>query len=427
MQHEQDQQQQEASGCPFQPAAVREGFQPYYSPELHASMAAARGEAPVFWCEEIGYWVLTRYDDVLSVLQDGERFSAQNTTRPVTPMHPDALKILQDGGYASTGSHSSLDGAVHKRIRQSTSQVLNLREFVQLEPRVRALVRAALERLEGKDVVDLHAEFNYELPAQVIFMVLGIPEADIQSVKRWAGMRSVIDFSPSSYEQQIEGARNLAAYWQYCTAMVHDRLAQPRDDFTSRILALRNGDDAVMTIPEAITHTFGVAFAGHETTTNQLSNTFRTLFTHRSEWDALCADPALAANTVEEGLRYAGAVIGWRRIALQDVQFKGIDIPKGAQIMLSLASANRDEAMFPEPDRFDIRRKNSRKQLTMGNGVHFCLGAPLARLEMKIVFEEFPRFFPNAKLVEPDAAEHLKTFVFRAPHALPVSLKATTH
>jgi len=411
---------QQAATCPYQGGQA--GFRPYFSPELYATLAAARRDEPVFWCEEIGYWVLTRYEDVYAVLHDGVRFSSQNTTRPITPMHPDAQRILQEGGYAPTGSHSSLDGEVHRRIRQSTSQVLNLREFIKLEPEVRRLVREALERLEGKREADLHTELHYELPARVVFMLLGIPESDIQSVKQWAGARSVIDFSPSTYEQQIEGARNLAAYWQYCTAMVHDRLRNPRDDFTSRILALRNGDDAVMTLSEAINHTFGVAFAGHETTTNQLTNTFRTLLGHREEWEALCADPSLAANAVEEGMRHAGAVIGWRRIALQDVRFQGVDLPKGAPIMLSLASANRDESVFPDPERFDIRRKNARRQLTFGNGVHFCLGAPLARMEMKIVLEEFPRFFPKAELASPDPAEHLKTFVFRAPHALPVLL-----
>jgi len=408
-----------AATCPFQ---GRSADFPLFSHELYASLAAARSTEPVFWCEDIGYWVLTRYDDVYAVLHDGVRFSAQNTTRPVTPMHADAQRILAEGGYASTGSHSSLDGAVHKRIRQTTSQVLNLREYVGLEPRVRQLVRHALQRLQGRREVDLHVELNYELPAQVVFMVLGIPDSDIPMVKKWAGARSVIDFSPSTYEQQIEGARNMAAYWQYCSEMVHDRLKKPRDDFTSRILQLRNGDDEVMTIAEAITHTFGVAFAGHETTTNQLSNTFRMLFTHRDEWDALRADPALAANTVEEGMRCAGAVIGWRRIALEDVTIGGKTIPKGASIMLSLAAANRDPAVFEDPERFDIRRKNSRRQLTFGNGVHFCLGAPLARMEMKIMFEEFPRFFPDARLSPDDAAEHLKTFVFRAPHSLPVTL-----
>lgn len=409
------------SGCPFHSAAG--GFRPYYGPSLHADLERQRRGEPVFLCEEIGHWVLTKYEDVYRVLHDGERFSAQNTTRPVTPMHPDALKILQDGGYAPTGSHSSLDGQVHKRVRAVTSQVLNLREFVRLEPHIRRLVAEALDRIEGKDDVDLLRDVNYELPAHVAFRLLGIPDADIPQVKKWAGTRSVIDFSPATHEQQIEGAKNLVAYWNYCKALVEDRLRHPRDDFTSRILAIRNGDDAVLSLGEAVTHTFGVAFAGHETTTNQLTNTLRTLLEHPDQWNALCADASLAANAVEEGMRYAGAVIGWRRIALQDVDFRGTTIPKGAPVMLSFASANRDEDVFEDPHRFDIRRRNARRQLTFGNGVHFCLGAPLARLEMKIVLEAFAARYPGMRLRHPGDAPHLHTFVFRAPRSLPVELQ----
>jgi cytochrome P450 len=410
------------SGCPFHQAT--QGFKPYYSPELHAALEVQRREEPVFWSEEIGYWVLTKHSDVLSVLHDGERFSSANTTRPVTPMSPEAEAILREGGFMNqTGSHSTLFGPVHKRIRGITSQTLNLREFIKLESHVRRLVAEAIERIEGKDEIDLLHEVNYELPAQVVFKLLGIPDADIPNVKKWAGARSVIDFSPATPEQQIEGAHNMAAFWQYCAALVADRQKNPRDDFTSNMLMLRNGDDKVMSIGEITTHTFGVAFAGHETTTNQLNNTIRSLLENRDQWEALCADPSLAANTVEEGMRYAGAVIGWRRIALEDVTFRGVTIPKGAQIMLSLASANRDEEVFPDPHKFDIRRDNARKQLTFGNGVHFCLGAPLARLEMKIVFEEFSKRFPKMRLVQPDTAQHLHTFSFRAADALRVTLQ----
>jgi cytochrome P450 len=410
------------TGCPFHPA--NKEFKPYFSPELHAALEVQRRDEPVFWSEEIGYWVLTKHSDVYSVLHDGERFSSQNTTRPVTPMHPDAQAILREGGFLEqTGSHSSLNGAVHKRIRGVTSQTLNLREFVKLESHIRRLVAEAIERIEGKDAIDLLHEATYELPALVVFKLLGIPDADVPSVKKWAGARSVIDFSPATYDQQVEGARNMAAFWQYCKALVEDRVKNPRDDFSSRMIAIRNGDDSVMSIPEIVTHTFGVAFAGHETTTNQLTNTFRELLTHRDQWEALCADASLAANTVEEGMRYAGAVIGWRRIALEDVEFRGVKIPKDAPIVLSFASANRDEEVFPDPHRFDIRRSNSRKQLTFGNGVHFCLGAPLARLEMKIVFEEFSKRFPKMRLVQPDTARHMHTFVFRAPDTLRVTLR----
>jgi cytochrome P450 len=408
--------------CPFH-AATRD-FRPYYSPELHAAFEVQRRTEPVFWCEEIGYWVLTKHSDVYAVLHDGERFSSQNTTRPVTPMPPDAEAILREGGFLNqTGSHSSLGGAVHKRIRGVTSQTLNLREFVKLEPHIRRLVGEAIDRIAGKDEVDLLAKVNYELPAHVVFKLMGIPDADVPNVKKWAGARSVIDFSPATHGQQLEGARNMAAFWQYCAALVAQRQINPGDDFTSRMLAIRNGDDSVISIPEIITHTFGVAFAGHETTTNQLTNTFRSLLENRSQWEALCADPTLAANTVEEGMRYAGAVIGWRRIALEDVAFRGVTIPKGAPIMLSLASANRDEEVFPEPHKFDIRRTNARKQLTFGNGIHFCLGAPLARLEMKIVLEEFSKRFPKMRLVQPDTAQHMHTFVFRAADALRVTLQ----
>jgi cytochrome P450 len=410
------------AGCPFQAAATRD-FRPYYSPELHAAFEVQRRTEPVFWCEEIGYWVLTKHSDVYAVLHDGVRFSSENTTRPVTPMSPEAMAILKEEGYASTASHSTLYGDVHKRTRAVTSQKLNLREFVKLESHIRRLVAEAIERIEGKDEVDLLAEVNYELPAHVVFKLMGIPDADVPNVKKWAGARSVIDFSPATHEQQLEGARNMAAFWQYCAALVADRQKNPGDDFTSQMLAIRNGDDNVISIPEIITHTFGVAFAGHETTTNQLTNTFRSLLENRSQWEALCADPTLAANTVEEGMRYAGAVIGWRRIALEDVEFRGVKIPKGAPIMLSFASANRDEEVFPEPHKFDIRRANARKQLTFGNGIHFCLGAPLARLEMKIVFEEFAKRFPKMRMVQPDTAQHMHTFVFRAPDALRVTLR----
>ena len=409
------------TGCPFQ--AATKDFRPYYSPELHAAFEVQRRTEPVFWCEEIGYWVLTKHSDVYTVLHDGVRFSSENTTRPVTPMSPEAMAILKEEGYASTASHSTLYGDVHKRTRAVTSQKLNLREFVKLESHIRRLVAEAIERIEGKDEVDLLAEVNYELPAHVVFKLMGIPDADVPNVKKWAAARSVIDFSPATHEQQLEGARNMAAFWQYCAALVADRQKNPGDDFTSRMLAIRNGDDSVISIPEIITHTFGVAFAGHETTTNQLTNTFRSLLENRSQWEALCADPTLAANTVEEGMRYAGAVIGWRRIALEDVEFRGVKIPKGAPIMLSFASANRDEEVFPEPHRFDIRRANARKQLTFGNGIHFCLGAPLARLEMKIVFEEFAKRFPQMRLVQPDTAQHMHTFVFRAADALRVTLQ----
>jgi cytochrome P450 len=163
-------------------------------------------------------------------------------------------------------------------------------------------------------------------------------------------------------------------------------------------------------------------FAGHETTTNQLTNAFRELMIQRHAWEAICADPSLIPSVVEETLRLDGAVIHWRRRAKKDVEISGVKVPAGANIMLSFAAANRDEAVFPDPDVLDVRRANARKHLTFGNGIHVCAGAALARLEMKIVMEEVTKRFPDMRLAPGEDVSHLYTYVFRAPTALWVDL-----
>jgi cytochrome P450 len=142
----------------------------------------------------------------------------------------------------------------------------------------------------------------------------------------------------------------------------------------------------------------------------------------RENWEAVCADPSLVANAVEEGLRFCGSVIGWRRTATEDVEMGGTVIPEGAPILLSLASANRDPEVFEDPERFDVRRKNARRHMTLGAGIHFCLGAPLTRLEMKIALEMLVQRFPNLSLVPGETVEHYDTFIMRAPDKLMVNL-----
>jgi cytochrome P450 len=407
--------------CPVQ--GVGAGFNPHYRDELYAALAAARTKEPVFYCEEIGYWIVTRHADAMEILSDPDRFSARNTTERVTPMHEDALQILKEGNFAPEQTQSTIDPPKHTRIRAATTPLLNVRSVSLMEPQVRNLVLKALDKLNGKKQVDLHKEFNYELPAQVIFKVLGIPEDEIPLVKKLSQGRTRIDFSPATYDQQIEGAHLLVGLWNYTVELVRKRLENPGNDFISGLIKTRNGDDSILTINEINTITYGLVFAGHETTTNQLTNTFREILTKREIWEEMCRDPSVIPTAVEEGLRLYGAVIGWRRIAKQDVVLSGVTIPAGARVMMSFASANRDPEVFQDPDKFDLRRANSRKQLTLGNGIHHCLGAPLARLEMKIVFEEFTKRYPNMRILENDKPEHLHTFVFRASDTLMVELE----
>ncbi|MEI5681984.1 cytochrome P450 [Mesorhizobium sp. CCNWLW179-1] len=409
------------SGCPFYGAGA--GFTPYYHEDMFEALAEARRNEPVFYDQDTGYWIISRYDDVLSIMHDHERISAVNTSESATPLHQDALDILKNGKFTAEAIQSNCDGPRHARVRNVSAQLLNIRTFAQLESDIRRLVTEALDALDGKERADLLADFTYELPAQVLFLILGIPKADTHNVKKWAGKRTIMNFSPSTYEQQVDGARHMVNYWRYCVDMVADRMKNPKDDFASNLLKLRNGDDSVITLNELTSVVYGVVFAGHETTTSQLTNAFRALLTERENWEALCADPSLIPNAVEEAFRYCGAVINWRRRAKTEVEIGGVKIPAGGNIMLSFASANRDEKHFENPEKFDIRRKNARKHLTMGNGLHVCLGAPLARLEMKIMLEEFTRRFPDLRLSKGQKIEHAHTYVFRAPRSLPVELQ----
>jgi cytochrome P450 len=409
------------SGCPYNHSSA--AFQPYFRDDLYADFAVARIQEPVFYCPEIRHWVVTKYQDALDVLLDPERYSAQNASSGITPLNAETLKILADGGFNPEPTQANMDPPRHTRIRNATNPLVNMRVAAKLEPQIRTIVQKFLDRLQGKTRIDLLRDFAYELPAYVMFLLLGIPEQDAEFVKAQAVGRTQLNFCPSTDAQQIAGAPQLVKLWNYNCGLVQDRLQNPQDDFISELVKIRNGDDAVITMNEVNTVCYGVIFAGHETTTNQLTNTFREMLWDRPNWEAICADPGLIPNAVEEGLRLSGAVIGWRRRSKVPVEIRGVKIPAGADIMLSFASANRDEEVFPNPDQFDVRRKNARKHLTLGNGIHFCLGAALARLEMKIVLEEFAKRFPNVRLVADHQPSYLRTFVFRAPDSLLVDLR----
>lgn len=409
------------TGCPVDHDAS--AFLPYFAGDLYARLGIARAQQSVFYCDEIDHWVVTKYRDVVRVLQDTGSFSAQNATTRLTPMHADALKIIKDGSFTPTLTQASVDPPDHTRVRAATNPLMNTKVAALLEGQIRGIVRGYVERLAGKDRVDLVRELIYELPARVIFLLLGVPDNDVTRVKELAVGRTQIDFSPSTYEQQMQGARNLVGLWQYTVALVQDRMRTPQEDFTSGLLRIRNGNDAVLTLNEVNTITYGIFFAGHETTTNQLTNTIREMLIQRANWDAICSDPLLIPNAVEEGFRFCGAVIGWRRRVRKAVQVGDVVLSPGSNVMLSFASANRDEAVFEDPDVFDVRRKNARRHLTLGNGIHFCLGAPLARLEMKIILEEFSRAYPAVRLVEGADGTYVHTFVFRAPDSLMVDLR----
>jgi cytochrome P450 len=226
--------------------------------------------------------------------------------------------------------------------------------------------------------------------------------------------------------EQLPHARNMVEYWNYCRALVAQRHASPSDDLPGDLIRLQK-EGAEISDDEIAGVLYSVLFAGHETTTTLIANGLRELLLHRHNWEALVANPSLISGAVDEILRFSPSIVAWRRRALKDAEIGGVAIPKGADILLLLGSANRDEAAFSEPSRFDITRTDSRGHLAFGYGIHFCVGQQLAKMELAIALEELTRRIPDVTLKAKQAFGFVPNTSFRTPTELHIEWDASRH
>jgi cytochrome P450 len=225
-------------------------------------------------------------------------------------------------------------------------------------------------------------------------------------------------FGHPDKEQQIDLAGGMATFWNYAQELVEARSAEPRDDFTSDLILARDHELPALSTHEVTTVVFALLFAGHETTTSLIGNTLRRTLTDRDAWNEICRDPRLVPSAVEEVLRFDSSVIAWRRRTMQAVEIGGVAVAADANLLLLIGSANRDPEVFADPERFDIHRANAGEHLAFGHGAHFCLGAPLARLEARVVLEEISARYPSMRLAQGQTLQFLPNISFRGPRAL---------
>ncbi len=407
--------------CPM--SAGPHAYQPFDHDGFYESLQVARREAPVFYSADIGYWVVTKRADALAIFQNPDKYSASIALSPVCPWPGKLGEQLESSGMTAEPVQVNTDRPKHTRIRNAAMQYLNMKQFRSFEQQIRTLVRGHIESLKYKETADIVADLTYELPARVIFLLLGIEDMDAHRIKKWGDNRLNMIFGEVSEEEALGAGRELADFWNYSQSIVNERVQQPSDDYPSRLLAYRNGDDDVLSLNEITSLVFGLLLAGHETTTNAAGNLIYELMRNPDEWRAIVADPSLIPNAVEEGLRHASSVVSWRRQALCDVEIQGVKISKGEKILISLGSSNHDEEQFDNPENFDVKRKNARQHIAFGNGIHFCLGAPLARLELKILLEELALAFPHMTMIEGQKMEWIRTIAFRGPEKLMVRFR----
>ena len=259
---------------------------------------------------------------------------------------------------------------------------------------------------------------GHPLPGETIFRLLGFPETDDRQLKEWTTNRLAFTWGKTTDEEQVEIAEKMLAYWRYCVSFVQHRMREPADDLTSELLSVHKADAKELSYKEVESVVYGLSFAGHEIVSNMLSNGLISLLSKRDYWTEICADSGLIPNAVEEILRFNSPQTSWRRVALKDTEIAGYKVPAGTQIFLSLGSANHDDAVFGDPETFDIHRKNARANIAFGRGIHFCLGSRLAILEATIALETLTSRVPSLDLVPDQTFSYFPNFTFRGPSEL---------
>jgi cytochrome P450 len=402
-------------------------YDPFHEPQLsdpYAFFAEARAAAPVLYSAALDCWIVTRYRDVKEVMQNWKLFSAGNTLDTLKPLCPHAQQALAAGGFRPVKALTNADPPAHTRVRRLANAAFTPRRVAQMEPFIRTLAARFVEQRLTAGRADLIHDLAWDLPALVIFSVIGVPEADMARVKASTGNRVLMNWGYPSDEEQVQLARDSAGFWRYAEAMVAERVKTPRDDFTSDLVGARDGDLPALTVPEVTTVLFSLLTAGHETTTSLLGNAFLWLLRHREAWQDVCNDRSLIPNAVEEVLRIEPSVFSWRRRTLHPALIGGVAVPAHANLLALLGSANRDPEIFEQPERFDIRRRNAKDHLAFGHGPHVCLGAPLARLEARVVIEELSARLPGLRLVAGQKMSYLPNTSFRGPRSLAVEWDA---
>jgi len=296
------------------------------------------------------------------------------------------------------------DPPTHYRLRKISETAFTPKAIRSQRPLIEKVTNDLLDQLEDKDEVDLIAEFALPLPIAMIAAIIGIPNEGSVKFNQWSGdLLRGFDQSVDSYDTVKQAMQSQDEVKEYLTAIIREREANPQDDIISIMLEARDNDDEemYMTDDEIIANIILLLIAGHETTVNLIGNTMYSLLTHPDQYDELKQNPELLSNTIEESLRFDTPIVTIPRRASEDVELAGKQIKKGDHLMMMFYTANLDENIFEDPLTFDIHRENSKQHLSFGQGIHYCLGAPLARAEAEIAFGEIMKRFPDMSLVNP--------------------------
>jgi cytochrome P450 len=415
-----------------------EPFSPAIRDNPYSHYRELRDRAPVHYAPESKVWCVSRYDDVMTVLNDPETYSSEamfsmlmnagaegpppitwNTIRFVGKMLFQAR--MRPIKFQTARSLIAEDGEQHSETRKIVNRGFTPRRIALLEPRVRQLADEALRDLRAGKPFDIVEDFATPLPVMMISELLGIEPERRADFKRWSdvivGSSSTIEGRELRNQMDPQIADTMIEMLTYLRGVARARRKSPSDDLISTIVTNQEGG-AGLTDYDVVSFVLVLLVAGNETTTNLIGNAVSALFDHPDQLERLAAAPELVGLLLEETLRFNPPIQLVFRTTTRDVEIRGVRIPKGQYVAPLLGSANRDERRFPDPDRFDIERR-PQGHVGLGFGKHFCLGSSLARLEASCAMEALLPELPKLVLRE-EKREWLDSFLVRGPAQLKV-------
>ncbi|WTN44273.1 cytochrome P450 [Streptomyces sp. NBC_00631] len=383
--------------------------------------ARARGAEGLVRVPELDAWLVARDADVREVLRRTEEFSSANALRPDVMPAPAALAVL-GGGFGGRPVVVTSDGERHQRLRAPLLRALSPARIAAALPYVRERAAALVDGFVADGRVELMSAYATRLPGEVIGRIVGLDPADVPLVVHGGRRAEELLFRPLPEAGQIAAAEDVVAMQHVLDRCARDRYTHPREDLATEIVAsVAEPGHAELSLEqrhEAVAHLQNLLIAGHLTTTALIGTTVLHLLGHPRQWELLCERPDLIPAAVEEAARYDGALQGFRRVTTRPATLAGTELPAGAELFVAFGAANRDASRHPGPDAFDITRAAPARHLAFGYGAHACVGAPLAREQLRVTVTELTRRLPDPQLAQDRPVTMRPTLIHRSPQEL---------
>jgi cytochrome P450 len=370
----------------------------------YAFYARLRQEEPITFSPSINAYVVSRYDDIRSILAQPDLFSSANALLSGAKFHPQTITELRKG-YPYAATTITDDGARHTRMREPFQKAFSPARVRAMEPFIREIATKLIDRFLSNGQAEIISQFAYLLPLEVILAMLGIPQQDLAMVKKRSDALRMMLSLPLSSQEQVECAREYVALQHYYAHLIKEKRQNLSEDLVSDLVRDGMREEDPLSDTDLINQITSVVIAGHETTTHLIGSGLVLLLEEPMRWQVLCEHPEQIPQAIEEILRMRGPALGFTRTTTQEVTLGGVTLPQGTKLLLLYASGNYDESHFSQASDFQMQRRPNH-HLAFGYGVHFCAGAALARLEGRIAFEALTQRIPNMRLVPDQQFEY---------------------